>query len=886
MMAWEQLRDLDELGVSSDPSPWACFLGSLSSLDFQSLPQIDSRGAHDSWHQGSDRVTTALFVADPSENQHQEAPAMLMILLWFLSNNQFCSSGAAGDVERAKFVDSAMISLLERLGSTGLGVFKTLLSRHDRITEAIRDRAFVGLVRAGRLDLLRIMLDVGVDINMNVNLQAVDWEKQQPLQFAVGIGDEDTSLAMARLFLNHGARVDGPDPCPPQKSPLCLAIARNHHRVVDLLLASGASLTAESLIAAIKISLGGEDVETSCDEDEQGEEQCDQILQKLMKAGADINGRLHTTAPITSEVTIIGWAAVRKEYRLVERLIAFGVDVNAPQTTQCFRLLPSCAHYGFPGCKEPVSTTALGLAIAFYDDDMVKLLQCEGKAALDPLPDNGHRCPLLIASAHRRLELILELLDAGASAPRANTNAMAMNCHPMSLSESIGPDDRMHTYKNIRLILEWESSEGDSRSGKQGLSLSPGDFARSVEQGDIDEVRWHLEGGAIPKRMVTRIGSEEVLNLLHDRNILSAITGQNGPNILSAAILGRKTTLATRLIACGIQVTHSELPTLLPVPLDAAVLKGDLELIKSLIERQAPYTSRTLKLAVEARQAENILHVLLPHIIPMAWRIHPDDISDHLHATKTPSIDYSTQTLTKAAELGRRAVLQMLLRAVNWGPVCISRALASTILLGSHSCVQDLLDAGAQLQECALLNEATDKNSAPESVWHAALISRQVWIVEAFIKAGVNVNQRLGPTGGLPLAFISRTGDIEIAEALIKAGAAVNPEPSPSGGATALQLAAIHNHVALARKLIDAGADVNAKDTALHGRTALEGAAEHGHLDMLHLLLGNGAGIYDDHRPQYVRAVGLAQREGFNAAANMLKARGGWTADDEAEAPL
>ncbi|KAH9211437.1 hypothetical protein DL95DRAFT_511072 [Leptodontidium sp. 2 PMI_412] len=112
---------------------------------------------------------------------------------------------------------------------------------------------------------------------------------------------------------------------------------------------------------------------------------------------------------------------------------------------------------------------------------------------------------------------------------------------------------------------------------------------------------------------------------------------------------------------------------------------------------------------------------------------------------------------------------------------------------------------------------------------------------------------------------------------LLEAGADVNAPPAYQGGATAIQIAAIQGYLGIARKLLEVGANVNAARASFHGRTALEGAAENGRIDMLHLLLGGGTLIEGRGRRQYIRAVKLAETNGHNAAAKLLKSYSCWT---------
>ncbi|RKK89689.1 hypothetical protein BFJ68_g16647 [Fusarium oxysporum] len=131
-----------------------------------------------------------------------------------------------------------------------------------------------------------------------------------------------------------------------------------------------------------------------------------------------------------------------------------------------------------------------------------------------------------------------------------------------------------------------------------------------------------------------------------------------------------------------------------------------------------------------------------------------------------------------------------------------------------------------------------------------------------------------------PLQTAVEFGNLDIIDLLLHAGAHINAPPALFGGATALQIAAIQGNLGLAKLLLDLGARINARGARQCGRTALEGAAEHGKLDMLQLLLHSGALTTGAGQLQFVRAVHFAEREGHDAAADLLRRSREWTDED------
>ncbi|KAM5386974.1 hypothetical protein ACJZ2D_000267 [Fusarium nematophilum] len=155
-------------------------------------------------------------------------------------------------------------------------------------------------------------------------------------------------------------------------------------------------------------------------------------------------------------------------------------------------------------------------------------------------------------------------------------------------------------------------------------------------------------------------------------------------------------------------------------------------------------------------------------------------------------------------------------------------------------------------------------------------------LVQSLLSAGADVNEYdYSKNDRSPFQLSVELGNLEIVSFLLEKGADVNAPPAFRGGATALQLAAIRGDLGLARHLLNYGARVNARGARVNGRTALEGAAAYGRVDMLGLLIHHKALTTGNGRRQFVRAVKLATKNGYHAAAEMLRRSRGWTQEDE-----
>uniref|UniRef100_L2FZT5 Multiple ankyrin repeats single kh domain-containing protein n=1 Tax=Colletotrichum fructicola (strain Nara gc5) TaxID=1213859 RepID=L2FZT5_COLFN len=165
-------------------------------------------------------------------------------------------------------------------------------------------------------------------------------------------------------------------------------------------------------------------------------------------------------------------------------------------------------------------------------------------------------------------------------------------------------------------------------------------------------------------------------------------------------------------------------------------------------------------------------------------------------------------------------------------------------------------------------------------------------IIQWLFSTGVNINDRSDHPSSLqleiagywdpltPLQRAAWAGDISLIQELIEYGADVNE--SSSDGDTALEVAAQRGYFGIVQRLLELGVNPNAPGDVSHGdRTAIESAAEHGRLDIVQLLLNSGAETSGRGRRQFVRSVGLADREGHHAIVRLLKSHAGWTEADE-----
>ena len=191
--------------------------------------------------------------------------------------------------------------------------------------------------------------------------------------------------------------------------------------------------------------------------------------------------------------------------------------------------------------------------------------------------------------------------------------------------------------------------------------------------------------------------------------------------------------------------------------------------------------------------------------------------------------------------------------------------------------------ASTSLQACQHLRTILETNPNANSIVYmdsqrhqtallAAVKTKNLPVVKLLVEAGADIHlPATRQTQRTPLQAACEAGDLSVVQYLLKLGANVNTPAHQLNGGTALQFAAFGGHISATCLLLEAGADVNAPGAQVNGRTALEGAAEHGRVSMIRLLLNEGAEVIGSGEKQYRRALWLAESNGHEKAASILR---------------
>ena len=300
-------------------------------------------------------------------------------------------------------------------------------------------------------------------------------------------------------------------------------------------------------------------------------------------------------------------------------------------------------------------------------------------------------------------------------------------------------------------------------------------------------------------------------------------------------------------------------------PLEAAVLHGNIEMVRLFIERGAdPNDPRALARAV--LRDEELVHLLLEefekrypydkkfdgsqalkHAIERGNISMIEAIWRRADTTSLAGGDWNCEKDNFASPLvwairknqGTSLIEAQTLLGLGADPNGIISyhgsltALGEAIATESRPIVQLLLEYGANI------NPPTTT-----SPLQAAIKIGKYDIVRLLLDRGADVNPpAIKGARRTPLQSALKRGDYDMAQLLLDRGADVNAAAMRNGGATALQFAAIKGYVGIAVLLLKAGADVNAPPAKCDGRAALEGAAEWGRTNMVKLLLEAGVKV-------------------------------------------
>lgn len=872
----------------------------------------------------------------------------LMVKIYLLANNLAYdySKNPYSDQELRDwrgYTDENILHLWDILKGAGLERSKTFFSNPNATVSAIRDRCLSSALALGRLDILEVILDCGVDVNSPVVGSFL--YSEYPIRLAAKIMNEWTSLQAVQMLLKHGAvpkeneyhrYVDD------NETPLSAAIRRRHWVVAETLLEAGAPVAIFDMETALRVGNAG-------------------LCLRLFDAGG---GNQSSSNRGDRCLTLLGLAVKQGDLELAKALVTRGENVNALQRVAGQDLL----SFGSADYVYGVTTT-LGLAAHAGDLEMCKLLIEEhaeidapmfSEFKADGAPcDNQHvpYLPLTIACGNGHIEIVRFLIDNGASVPVADKNGINI-CWNEKKSESFlenfirkfgipsnsqscldlcslliqkgalldGALAASATAKNLDLVLLLLAHGAPHHAPTWSPSTKTA-LGAAIESGDETIAQSIYDAGGAETGELEKIPNEEMMQFMACNGLLGPALLQYASAIVASAIRGpdENKTLLRRILEHGIDLSNPGVSS--NGPLEIAIREGsDLKLIELLLQLGAPVRLVTLNLVVykianlrrdaakgsgsgtthktqrdemESFQIQ-ILNLLLKYM-PDAWK----------HGSRAGSLDscinqdtgiypyYAPDcpAIIVAAKNGLRDIVQILLRSVCWGPRHVGAALTAAIDFDNYLVVKDLLDIKPSPPPEESLVADSDRYFDRVDLslaLVAAAGSGRISLARTLLERGAMVNCEANKIDETALQEAARQGHYEMVEFLLNHKADPNAAPSKTG-ATALQFAAMSGQLLIVHKLLASGADVNQAGCWIYSRTAVEAAAEHGRLEILDLLLRHGGKITCNFGQDitHTHAVWLAKARGHMAAARLLMSqeefanlgddsdRPTWECDDE-----
>ena len=325
--------------------------------------------------------------------------------------------------------------------------FKAMAGREKRLLE--------NLVEKRNLDLIRILLDYGLDPN--------DYDSgYNPLGSAIEIDQEDSAFEIARLLVSHGADVNAKYAKRGEEygTPLLYAIYRGRIKIAQLLIEAGAELEVRNSYRSGKKPLH-----------EAAYRGFLEVVRSLLAHGARINSRDQY------ERTPLYLAAESNQAEIVRILLAHGADPN-PSGTNAYQPLEVVASEGYLQIAKMLIEAGANVQAGQGDYRFIPLHTAASKGhselvqllieagALVDLQDRDSRTALHKAVSEGRLAVVRTLVNAGADVNACDNNRTS----PLSLVK--GDDAAAIADLLIKAGAELEGRDRKSRAPLHHAVLS------------------------------------------------------------------------------------------------------------------------------------------------------------------------------------------------------------------------------------------------------------------------------------------------------------------------------------------------------------------------------------------------------------------------------
>lgn len=806
--------------------------------------------------------------------------------LFLLSNNIASQDPHKATKDNMRSDDERMMQMLGDYGWKDLAHVQTLLSTSEPTAEAIAEKVFAIALRLQHVDAVKMMLEVHRNLNTPL-IESAPHGVLTPLQFTTK-SHHERSEELVNLLISYGADVNHAGT---EYPPLFYAIRKRDNRIIRALMLHGAIVTPSCLSIATHL----QDIE---------------VFAEIVNSSPSVN-----VNAITGWQSALAEAVKRRNVPIIEILIAKGANMD------------NMVSINFDG--DIATTTILGLGAMSQSMDVVRALL---RACYDINPNfvrMPYISPIVIAVREGSVEITQALLQAGVDIKLADKQGemtllerAAKDCSTASLvplckvliayGAQVDRPLSAQKYETSALLIVLARKSvspevvqllinAGARVNDEYTKPPYTALGAAVEQGNEVMInRLFATGATFVGTKLEAIGSLRTAIYLQENGVLEGILRVSGPGILAAALLAKTTDLAQYLLEHNAdheeRIENKAYFPYQQTPLEAATQAQDFTFVKRLLERGARVTDSVLGdaiskdpvilkyllarfrgsaptavgAAVSCRASLQLLQLLqgtgldptgVPNLFQEYWDL------DNFKLPLPESV------LEIAVVLGTRETLQFLLQWAPWSPRLTGRALTIAIFLDLADLAEDILSFHPDLtQEITIKYPEGEGERQTYRPLEAAVNNQMIPVArELMKKVDVNYLGR-GARRRTALQYAVEKGNMELINLLISTHKArIDGPPATDGGATALQIACLKGYIGITRRLLDLGADINEAPAKFNGRTALQGAAEHGRIDTLQMLLNEGALIVGEGEPQYRRAVELAERNGHQAAARLLR---------------
>jgi ankyrin repeat protein len=497
-----------------------------------------------------------------------------------------------------------------------------------------------------------------------------------------------------------------------------------------------------------------------------------EMVELLLKGGANINVPCTSfrSPGLVSGLTLLQGAAMKGTVRVLEILLQYGSDVNAP-----------------PQGKNGI--TALQAAIQACRVDVVRLLLEQGADVNAPATSDMARPMTVLHTAVEsdQIELVNILLEAN-----ADVNANSFGEYGSSILESA--KSRPASSGIIEILL----ANGALNTATDPALSSQIDLHNAVRRGDLDEVKRLCE-----------LGVEINMEIIPERFRPGAHVSYTGTVLHSAMLKWQNTRsniellqfLVDRVVDINIHNNH---PTLRPI-LHTAIKNADMEAISILlgagVDVNTYYRTVTggfrrcetpMTLAADCRDS-NLISLLLSKGAGINSYIDDYQYTTVLQSAlrrvnSSSGLDFVKCLLVNGALLNAEVA--------NGG----KSELAMAVYWNDLSLVQLLLDHGADVNYTPKRRGKTALQAA------AGLSPPNAAILHLLLSKGALVNAPAAVKYGVTaLQAAAVAGSFEIARGLLNAGADVNAMGSFWGSRTALEAVISFGRLDMVYLLLEAG---------------------------------------------------------------------------------